>query len=111
MESGSEKDPSLDLGEDFVLHNITHGLGNLFGHASAAPIDLVQLKKAKKGRLHLSLSCPEHFAPRLRASLTLQGRYQGHPCVYVVHQVDKKALDVQLLSEEENKDKKPLRYF
>lgn len=99
-----EKTGSVDLRPDLVLHNITHGLTKVFGASSAAPVELNQLEKGKD-RLDLVLSCPSHFAKRLRASLTLQGVYQGHPCVYTVKQVDKKPLQIS------RADSQQLRYY
>jgi len=96
---------SVDLRSDLVLHNITHGLSKVFGAASAAPIELVELEKVG-GRLDLVLSCPAHYAKQLRASLTLQGVYQGHPCVYTVKKVDSKPLKIS-----ESQGKETLRYF
>jgi len=99
-----KREKDLDFRPDFVLHNITHGLGKVFGASgSAAPVQLDQLEKYKD-HLDLVISCPSHFAKRLRASLTLQGHYQGRPCVYTVKQVDSKPLQISNI---ENKG----RYF
>ena len=84
----------MDFNDKFLLHNIVRGLNDLFGQSSAAPVDLVESKKAKN-RVDLVLSCPLHFVKRLRAGLTLQGLYQGQPCAYTVIQVDKKPVALQ----------------
>ena len=71
---------SVDLGEDYLLHNVVHGLTKLYGQAgAAAPVDIHQLVNTDKktGQTELILSCPHHFVKKLRASLTLQGIIQG----------------------------------
>jgi len=81
---------SIDLGEDYLLHNVVHGLTKLYGQAgSAAPVEIHQLINTDKktGETLLVLTCPQHFVKKLRASLTLQGSYQGQPCVYTVQEV------------------------
>jgi len=81
---------SVDLGEDYLLHNVVHGLTKLYGQAgAAAPVDIHQLVNTDKktSQTELVLSCPQHFVKKLRASLTLQGSYQGQLCVYTVLEV------------------------
>jgi len=89
---GSKLSKGLDLSEDYLLHNVTHGLTKLFGQAgSAAPVEIHQVIKSTTGKSKAStdlvLACPTHFVTNLRSSLTLQGSYQGHPCAYTVFEV------------------------
>ena len=76
---GSKLSKGLDLSEDYLLHNVTHGLTKLFGQAgSAAPVEIHQVIKSTTGKSKAStdlvLACPTHFVTNLRSSLTLQGK-------------------------------------
>lgn len=102
---------SIDLGEDFLLHNVVHGLTKLYGQVgSAAPVDIYQLVNTNKktGQTSLVLTCPQHFVKKLRASLTLQGSYQGQPCVYTVLEVSS---DPSSLTRQSTASGQAQRYF
>jgi len=89
-DGGKVAKKSVDLGEDYLLHNVVHGLTKLYGQAgAAAPVDIHQLVNTDKktSQTELVLSCPHHFVKKLGASLTLQGSYQGQLCVYTVLEV------------------------
>merc|ERR1712029_446629 len=104
---------SVDLSEDYLLHNVTHGLTRLFGQSgSAAPVEIHQVQRSqvkhKSAVTDLVITCPTHFVKKLRASLTLQGSYQGQPCVYTVLEVSS---DPNSLSKVSSSSSSQQRYF
>ena len=73
---------------EYLQNNITFALKNLFGEVGAStPFDVLKFEIASSTTIRIVLRCPAHLAAKVRASLTLQGTYQGFQCAYHVHKV------------------------
>ena len=76
-------------------NNIRLAIKTIFGEKGAAtPVKVIKKAKIVEEEIEFVLSCPVHSAVQVRASLTLQGSYQGRPCAYHVKEASDSFLSI-----------------
>ncbi|KAJ8924030.1 hypothetical protein NQ315_006807 [Exocentrus adspersus] len=94
-------DVSLDFAEPYETEitgvyfkkNIVSAVNQLFGEVAAAVnIDILKYNSANRRAV---LRVPKTHYIKLRSSLTLCGKFEGHPCAYTVHKATPLLLALQ----------------
>lgn len=77
----------------FFKKNIVEALKKLFGEIGASVT--IDILKFNPKTLRAIIRVPKSHYIKLRGSLTLCGRYEGHKCIYIVHKATPLLLALQ----------------